>query len=151
MARWACDSYRLGMSDPLSRSIKSVVVTSSAPEITAAFYRDVVGLPLEEEGHRGTERHFAGQVGAQHFAVHPNPSFWLRPLLADAAATIVSFDVEDIAGAEARLAQHGVPVLARAKIGPMSFLAVRDPDGRVVCFGTRWPDRRGPSDSPRAR
>ncbi len=53
--------------------------------------------------------------------------------------------VDDLARTEAKLAEHGVPVLARTKIGPMSFVAVRDPDGRVVCFGTRWPAPRSGS------
>jgi hypothetical protein len=46
---------------------------------------------------------------------------------------------------EARLAERGVEIVARTTIGPMSFIAVRDPDGRHVCFGTPWPASKRPS------
>jgi hypothetical protein len=36
--------------------------------------------------------------------------------------------------------QEGAP---RAFFGPMSFVALRDPDGRQVCLGTPWPSRHG--------
>jgi hypothetical protein len=42
----------------------------------------------------------------------------------------------------ARLAERGIAIVAETKIGPMSFVAVRDPDGRNVCLGTPWPSVR---------
>lgn len=116
-------------------NLKSVVLTSDDPERVAHFYREVVGLDITPERHRGAERHHAGQVGELHFAVHARQGFWLP---GDSAATIVSF-TDDVARAQARMAAHGVPVVARNQIGPMPFIAVRDPDGRYVCFGAPWP------------
>ncbi|MGE0790927.1 MAG: VOC family protein [Sandaracinaceae bacterium] len=119
------------------RSFKSVVLASKDPDRLAAFYRDALGLPIEPELHRGTERHWAGMVGAQHFAIHPLEGFWLPT---DAQRSFVSFDVDSVPAALDALAPHGVEVVARTRIGPMAFVALRDPDGAVVCLGERWPD-----------
>jgi catechol 2,3-dioxygenase-like lactoylglutathione lyase family enzyme len=124
------------------REFKSIVLTSNTPDKTAAFYRDVLMLPLQEERHRGTLRHFACGVGSLHFAIHERETFWLASSAGgEPPSTVVSFTVEDLDAVTARLASCDVPVVARTKIGPMSFLAVRDPDGRNVCFGTPWPTR----------
>lgn len=128
------------MSQSLIREIKSVVLVSDTPDVTAAFYRDALGLPLEEEQHRGTLRHYACQLQSMHFAIHAREGFWLETKRAEEPATsIVSFTVTDITKLEKHLAEKGVPVVARTKIGPMDYVALRDPDGRSVCCGTPWP------------
>lgn len=137
------------MNRPLIRDVKSIVLTSDDIDRTAAFYRDVLGLPLEPEQHRGTARHWAGQVGSLHFAIHDRATFWLptdtggaREAVGGAApgpATIVSFTVDDLEGLLAHLASRQVEVVARRNIGPMTFVSLRDPDGRHVCCGTPWP------------
>jgi predicted enzyme related to lactoylglutathione lyase len=129
------------MEKTLVRDFKSIVLTSDTPDVTAAFYRNVVGLPLEEERHRGTTRHWACQVGSLHFAIHERKSFWLPTLSsADSPAIVVSFTTDDLDAVLASLSSGGVEVVARTNIGPMSFVAVRDPDGRHICFGTPWPE-----------
>lgn len=134
------------MGNTFVRDFKSVVLTSEAPDATATFYRDVIGLPLEEERHRGTARHWACQVGSLHFAIHERKSFWLPTVSsAEPPGTVVSFTTDDLEGLLARLSAHQVEVVARTKIGPMSFVAVRDPDGRNVCFGTPWPGAPQPA------
>ncbi len=91
------------MSESIVNGFKSIVLTSQAPADTAAFYRDVLGLPLEEERHRGTDRHWACQVGSLHFAIHDRAGFWLATDGAkEPSETIVSFEVEDIARVETR-------------------------------------------------
>jgi catechol 2,3-dioxygenase-like lactoylglutathione lyase family enzyme len=121
-------------------SFKSIVLVSENPEVTAAFYRDALGIPLESEQHRGTLRHYAAMVGQEHFAIHAREGFWL-PAAPGGEGTIVSFTVEDLDGMIAQLHARGIPIAAQTKIGPMRFLAVRDPDGRYVCCGTPWPAR----------
>ena len=122
------------------REMKSVVLVSDAPDATAAFYRDVLELPLESEQHRGTARHWACQLGPIHFAIHARDTFWLPSSAGGLPeSTIVSFTVEDIEALAGRLEALHVEVVARTKIGPMSYLALRDPDGRHVCCGTPWP------------
>jgi hypothetical protein len=142
-------------SPPVVRGLKSVILTSEQPAELAAFYRDVLMLPLEEERHRGTERHWACQLGDMHFAIHATGGFWL-PVGGTGASsgTIVNFTIEDMAPMLAHLEARGVAVVARTKIGPMDFVALRDPDGRYVCCGTPWPSRaarvHGCDEAPRA-
>jgi catechol 2,3-dioxygenase-like lactoylglutathione lyase family enzyme len=124
------------------RCVKSIVLTSDQPEALARFYRETLELPLEREQHRGTTAHWAGQFGALHLAIHERATFWLptaAPAPDAAAATVVTFTVEDLDALVARLGGLRVEVVARTKIGPMSFVAFRDPDGRYVCCGTPWP------------
>ncbi len=125
----------------LISDLKSVVLTSDSPERTAEFYREVLDIPLELEQHRGTQRHWACQLGSFHFAIHDRKGFWLETAAQhrDPPGTIVSFTVDDLDRLLARLTERGVEVIARSEIGPMSFVALRDPDGRHVCCGTPWP------------
>jgi len=119
--------------------MKSVVLVSDDIDATAAFYREVLQLPLHSEQHRGTQRHWAAQLGPIHFAIHERKTFWLPAELATMPATIVSFTVDNIDDFVAHLAAKNVEIVARTMIGPMSMVALRDPDGRHVCCGTRWP------------
>lgn len=121
--------------------MKSVVLTSDRPDALAAFYREALSLPLELERHKGTAAHWACQLGDLHFAIHPREGFWL-PAADGGGGTFVNFTVEDIAAFEQRLASLRIDVVARRDIGPMKFVAVRDPDGRYVCCGTPWPGAR---------
>jgi catechol 2,3-dioxygenase-like lactoylglutathione lyase family enzyme len=131
----------IAMTTPTIRQVKSIVLTTDDLERTAAFYRDVLGLPLELERHRGTVAHYAGQVGAMHFALHERATFWLKTQAAPSGDAIVSFTIDDADAFVAHLAARGVEITERTKIGPMAFVAFRDPDGRHVCCGTPWPDR----------
>jgi catechol 2,3-dioxygenase-like lactoylglutathione lyase family enzyme len=128
------------VSKPIIREVKSLVLTSDDIDRTARFYRDVLDLPLELERHRGTERHYACQLGSIHVAIHDRATFWL-PTAAppDAASVVVSFTVDDLEALLARLDAMQVEVVARRNIGPMTFVSMRDPDGRHVCCGTPWP------------
>jgi catechol 2,3-dioxygenase-like lactoylglutathione lyase family enzyme len=49
-----------------------IVVTKQAPAL-AAFYRDTLGIPLEDEQHAGGGEvlHYGCSLGGLHFAVHP--------------------------------------------------------------------------------
>lgn len=128
------------LNKPIIRDVKSIVLTSDDIDRTAAFYRDVLQLPLESEQHRGTARHWAGQVGSIHLAIHDRGTFWLSTgHAAEPADVIVSFTVEDLDALLAHLGALGVEVFARRQIGPMTFVSLRDPDGRHVCCGTPWP------------
>lgn len=50
----------------------------------------------------------------------------------------MSFNAE-VGACRAQLSANRIEVIGETRIGPMDFLAVRDPDGRLVCFGSRWP------------
>jgi predicted enzyme related to lactoylglutathione lyase len=126
------------LSKPIIRDVKSIVLTSDDIDRTATFYREVLDVPLELEQHRGTERHWAGQLGGVHIAVHDRATFWLPTTRAAEANVVVSFTVDDLDALLERLAAKHVEVTARRKIGPMTFVSMKDPDGRHVCCGTPW-------------
>jgi len=128
------------MNKPMIRDVKSIVLTSDDIDRTAAFYRDVLQLPLESEQHGGTARHYACQVGGMHLAIHDRATFWLPTAAAPGAPdVVVSFTVEDLDAFLAHLGSLNIEVQARRNIGPMAFVSLRDPDGRHVCCGTPWP------------
>lgn len=127
---------------PNIRGLKSIVLTSSNPDALAAFYRDVLGLPLEQERHKGTDVHWACQDGPLHWAIHPRDGFWLPANEAPENSTLLSFTIESLDAFLAHLQERGVEVVARRNIGPMKSVTIRDPDGRLVSCGTPWPARR---------
>jgi hypothetical protein len=57
----------------------------------------------------------------------------------DPSSVVVSFTIEDLDAFLAHLASLGLAPLERRQIGPMTFVSLRDPDGRHVCCGTPWP------------
>ena len=143
------------MSQALVRGVRSIVMTSKTPEVTAAFYRDILGVPLGEEQHENTSRHFAGKFGDLHIAVLPREGFWrgsgqpeapLVPAPADgsAPAILVSFTIEDLDAFVAHLARHQVEVVGWRDMGPTKIVTIRDPDGRLVGCGTPWTEPQSP-------
>jgi len=113
------------LNKPMIREVKSIVLTSDDIDRTAAFYRDVLQLPLEPEQHRGTARHFACELGSIHFAIHDRRTFWLpTSTAAEPADVIVSFTVEDLDALLVHLASLHVEVVARRDIGPMTFVSL---------------------------
>ena len=51
--------------------VSAILLVSRHPERLAAFYRDIVGLPLEDEQHGETAAHYGCELGDLHFAIHP--------------------------------------------------------------------------------
>jgi catechol 2,3-dioxygenase-like lactoylglutathione lyase family enzyme len=130
------------MHPALISGFKSMVLLSDRPAELATFYQETLGLPLEREQHRGTRAHWACMVGALHMAIHPRHDFWLAAADPGAEAgtgTVVSFDVADLGALRANLDRLGIAVQAENRIGPMTFVAFRDPEGRWVSCGTPWP------------
>jgi catechol 2,3-dioxygenase-like lactoylglutathione lyase family enzyme len=126
----------------LVSGVKSIVLTSDDPEQLAHFYRDTLQIPLEKEQHRGTDAHWACQYGALHIAIHPRAGFWLEADACNGAGTVVSFTVENLEALLSHLELLHVRVIQTRNVGPMKFVAFRDPDGRYVCCGTPWPGAR---------
>jgi hypothetical protein len=63
-------------------SIERSFTSKSAPrrpskdcERLARFYRDVIGIPLEDEQHGETAQHYGCEFGDLHFAIHPLENF----------------------------------------------------------------------------
>lgn len=117
--------------------LSAVLLTSPEPRRLAAFYRDVLGLPLEEERHDPEPAHWGCELGDVHFAIHPakGEGSGAPHEGASVRAVHVAFFVFDLRALVERLeAEHGVSCLYPiTPLGSSSLAtAVRDPDGNEV-------------------
>jgi predicted enzyme related to lactoylglutathione lyase len=120
--------------------ISAVLLTSRDADRLAAFYREVLNVPLEDEQHGETAKHYGCEMGDLHFAIHPIENFDNEE--PGTGAIKLAFEVFDIASFVEHLKSKGVEVLYPPKVmGPMLITAVKDPDGNHVEFtqlSERW-------------
>jgi predicted enzyme related to lactoylglutathione lyase len=108
-----------------------LVVSRDAPRL-AAFYRDVLGVPLAEEQHGDTDLHWGCTLGDLHFAIHPVADFPEDPRDGTGAVKL-AFAVFDIDEVARRLEDRGVELVYPPKdLGWCKMTAVREPDGNYV-------------------
>ena len=62
------------MSEPIEFLSAVLIVTNDVDRL-AGFYRDIVGIPLVEEEHGATDKHYGCELGDLHFAIHPSSNF----------------------------------------------------------------------------
>ncbi|HEY6538040.1 MAG TPA: VOC family protein [Candidatus Dormibacteraeota bacterium] len=130
--------------------LSAVLLTSREPDRLAAFYRDLLGIPLKAERHGESEQHWGCELGDVHFAIHPSSD---RPGPGPIRLAFWVFDLEAFAD---RLEQAGTkcryPI---QQLGEGSLVtAVEDPDGNEVeltQMGDSWREhlaerRRGGAD-----
>ncbi len=111
--------------------LSAVLVVSADPERLVCFYRDVIGLPLEEERHDDTLPHWGCTLGDLHFAIHPIADF--PDGKAGVGAVKLAFHVFDLRATAARLEAAGQPLLHPIKdTGFFLTTALLDPDGNFV-------------------
>jgi RimJ/RimL family protein N-acetyltransferase len=108
-----------------------ILLVSGNPERLAAFYRDVLEVPLEDEHHEGTLPHWGATLGETHFAIHPVEDFPDRT--SGVGAVKLAFTVFDVHGFTARLEAKGVRLLYPPRDeGFFVSAALLDPDGNFV-------------------
>ena len=118
------------------KKIDAVLLDSSRAEDLVKFYRDRLGVPLEEEQH-DSERHWGCMVAGVHFAVHQKDGLTGAP-----RNMALSFEVDDVDAAVGRLRKAGVAIDLEPHDRPYGRLAaVKDPDGNVV-YLHRYPAGR---------
>lgn len=103
-----------------------MIVSSADPDRTAAFYRDVIGIPFSRNRHGGLQEHWECDHNGIHFAILPP---WGGG--SDHARMIPSFEVEDIEGflREHQLKpQHPIMRLDAGKY----VVTITDVDGNVI-------------------
>jgi catechol 2,3-dioxygenase-like lactoylglutathione lyase family enzyme len=134
--------------------LSAVVLVSRAADRLAAFYRDVLGVPLEREQHdaaasgpsvkptgaasgpsvkpTGPAPHWGCTLGDLHFAIHPVEDFPEDPNVGVGAVKLAFavFDIDEVVQAlEARGLELAYPP---KDLGWCKMTAVRDPDGNYV-------------------
>ena len=125
------------------RFLSGIILVSREPARLVRFYRDVLGLPLDEEQHDDTAPHWACELGDVHFAIHPvddYPDEAVTP-----GAIKIAFLVFDLDSLVPWLTESGVElVYPPVEFGTESRItAVHDPDGNLVELtelGAGWLD-----------
>jgi RimJ/RimL family protein N-acetyltransferase len=108
-----------------------ILLVSGNPERLAAFYRDVLEIPLEDEHHEGTLPHWGCTLGEVHFAIHPIEDF--PDGTSGVGAIKIALTVFDVRGLAARLEEKGVTFLYPPRDeGFFISAALLDPDGNFV-------------------
>lgn len=119
--------------------LSAVLLVSEKPEKLATFYRDIIGLPLEDEEHGETEKHYGCELGDLHFAIHPTANF--EGSGTGTGAVKLAFTVFDMKAFVEKIQSKGVELVYPPKDTGFSIMtALRDPDGNYIEF-TQLSDR----------
>jgi catechol 2,3-dioxygenase-like lactoylglutathione lyase family enzyme len=111
------------------------------PKASTAFYRDALGLPMEQMPDNPNYFHSEKVDGVRHFAVWPlseaaqscfGASVWPKDVPEPHAW--MEFDVEDVAAASAHLKAQGYKLLVEARKEPWGQTVTRllSPEGVLV-------------------
>ena len=104
------------------RAVTAVLRSSRRPARLVAFYRDVLGLPLEPVRTPGFPPHHGCELGYVYFAV-------LRSAQKSGSSTCVAFLVDDVVAASAALRAAGVAQVHPPKRTAMGLISrFLDPD-----------------------
>lgn len=112
-------------------SVGALLLISDDAEKLAAFYREALGLPLEDEVHEGVPLHYGCEIGGVHFAIHPSAD-WPGERAPDAQSPVIVFYTSDVQAAYERLVRTGVEATTPFDHGFATLTAFRDPDGNNV-------------------
>jgi predicted enzyme related to lactoylglutathione lyase len=113
--------------------LSAVLLVSADPKRLTDFYRDVVGIPLEEERHGDSRPHWGCMLREIHFAIHPVESF--PDGRSGVGSVKLAFTVFDIKALVRRLEDGGVSVLYPPRdTGFFWSTAIQYPDGNLIEF-----------------
>jgi catechol 2,3-dioxygenase-like lactoylglutathione lyase family enzyme len=116
-----------------------VLLLSEDTARTAAFYRDVLGLPLVEEQHDGRQTHFACRLGALYFTIQHAGEIGAASPDARHDSMQLCFTVADMSRfLETVAARRAQPLHPPRPFEHTVFTTLRDPDGRSVRVMTPW-------------
>jgi catechol 2,3-dioxygenase-like lactoylglutathione lyase family enzyme len=115
------------------KHISAVLVVSNQAPVVAAFYRDKLGIPLEDERHSGGGEvlHYGCTLGGLHFAVHPVEN-WRHADAVGPGGFRVALRIEDAESSAAELKRLGQPFIGPIDEGWAKMIQLRDPDGNYV-------------------
>ena len=115
------------------KHVSAVIVVSSQAPVVAAFYRDKLGIPLENEQHAGGGEtlHYGCSLGGLHFAVHPVEN-WPYADEVGPGGFRVALWIDDAEKSAAELKRLGQPFKGPLDEGWARMIQMRDPDGNYV-------------------
>lgn len=112
--------------------IGGIFVVSKDPEALGAWYRDVLGIPLESWGGATFGYEAPGHPSVAVWNAFPQGESYLEPSRRD---FMLNFAVDDLDAFLARLEAKGVTILKRDDSDPNGkFAWILDPDGTKIEF-----------------
>jgi len=115
----------------LINGVSAILLISPNASELARFYRDALGLPLENEAHDGVPLHYACELGSVHFAIHPAEG-WPGVPTRDAQSPVIALRTANAKAVVERLAAHGFKAVGPHDHGFAQVVVFRDPDGNHV-------------------
>ena len=115
----------------LINGVSAILLISPNAKDLARFYRDTLGLPLEDEVHEGVPLHYACELGAVHFAIHPAEG-WPGVPASNSQSPVIALRTSDASEVARRLSASGFKALGPYDHGFAHVVAFRDPDGNHV-------------------
>lgn len=121
------------MSNEKIEFLSAILLISKNHHKLASFYKDIVGIPLIEEQHDETIKHYGCEVGDIHFAIHPQENF---PDKNNGVGSIkLAFNVFDIKSFVNKVELTGYKFEYTPKnLGYAIMTALYDPDGNYLEF-----------------
>jgi predicted enzyme related to lactoylglutathione lyase len=121
-------------SEKIKPVFRGIFLTSEKPEHTANFYKDVVGLELEQVGKAGEYVYWKIDKDGVQIAIHDAGAFagYTFPAFAQSNVTHLYFKIANQEQFLQHLGEKNVEPYARDDV----VITVTDPDGRRVMFGT---------------
>ena len=110
--------------------IGGVFFKAKDPKALAAWYRDVLGLPLQSWGGAALRYDAPGHPSAAGWAAFPASSSYFAPSTGD---FMINYAVDDMEALVARLQAKGVTILKRSEDDQNGrFAWILDPEGNKV-------------------
>ena len=114
-----------------AKFFSAILIYTKDVERLGTFYRDVLGIPLEDEKHGNEPLHYGCELGELHFAIH-GAKDGMNP---GVGSTCLAFEVFDIEAHMKDMAAHNVNILQQPiDMGFMKRSVIADPDGNRVEF-----------------
>lgn len=106
-------------------AVAAVLLESPRPEALAAFYRDLLGVPLLPQALPGVAPHFACELGGVYLAISRGAH--------RGSGTCLALMVEDVQGSVRALEAAGVEFASPARRTALGLIVrFEDPDGNPV-------------------
>jgi catechol 2,3-dioxygenase-like lactoylglutathione lyase family enzyme len=115
----------------LINGVSAILLISPNASELARFYRDTLGLPLEDEVHEGVPLHYACELGGVHFAIHPAEG-WPGVPTSNSQSPVIALRTSDAKAVAERLASCGFMAAGPHDHGFAQVVVFRDPDGNHV-------------------
>jgi catechol 2,3-dioxygenase-like lactoylglutathione lyase family enzyme len=123
----------------LVEGLSVVLLLSRNVAQVAAFYRTVLGLPLQEEEHDGRHKHYACPLGSLYFTIQPSADLGAPDPDRRYDFLQLCFTVADLDAFLRHLQSQNVTALhAPQRFEHTTFITLLDPEGRHVRVMTPW-------------